>query len=448
MAFDLGKRDSGDNQKAGPKSDERKVKFDLRKSAEAEVPVTVAGAEASVSGPALDTKSAAARVLQTEPSATPASSTSAAREASSPSGGSWKMVAGVIAIAIAVVGAGWFLVPSDESPKSRDNRTETASTAGAASATTTGMTAPSSQAGQPAQVAPRADGLGLPADTPRGGAAEKYASNAANATSATGRDMDTLEPASAAASRVDAVVAVGGSELSALDAATASGAGSLPPPAEATSNSSVPGEASASKDYNAASSSVNGDGTLAARASGSPERAVTAPTDRGARGGDSNGPSTSPAESPAPIPGGYSQLSSGEATSGDLRSGVNSEVAESGGTAALEEQGERVVAVFVKASADLSVVRSDKLDAIAAEAKVSGDVRILVEGYASSDGALEFNLDLSQRRAEAVRQYLVDRGVAGAIIDVRGMGVANPVGDNFTAEGRRINRRAELSVSR
>ena len=123
-------------------------------------------------------------------------------------------------------------------------------------------------------------------------------------------------------------------------------------------------------------------------------------------------------------------------------------MAESGGTAALEEQGERVVAVFVKASADLSVVRSDKLDAIAAEAKVSGDVRILVEGYASSDGALEFNLDLSQRRAEAVRQYLVDRGVAGAIIDVRGMGVANPVGDNFTAEGRRINRRAELSVSR
>ena len=51
---------------------------------------------------------------------------------------------------------------------------------------------------------------------------------------------------------------------------------------------------------------------------------------------------------------------------------------------------------------------------------------------------------LSQRRAEAVRQYLIDKGVAANRLFARGYGETRPVGDNATEEGRYKNRRVEL----
>lgn len=73
--------------------------------------------------------------------------------------------------------------------------------------------------------------------------------------------------------------------------------------------------------------------------------------------------------------------------------------------------------------------------------------RVLIEGFTDSQGSDAMNLDLSQRRAEALRQALVDAGVAPSRIEVRGHGKAFPVADNGTAAGRQANRRVEVLFS-
>src|SRR5262249_37194042 len=86
------------------------------------------------------------------------------------------------------------------------------------------------------------------------------------------------------------------------------------------------------------------------------------------------------------------------------------------------------------------------LDEAVRELKQSGDVRILAAGYTDSIGSVPYNLKLSMRRAEAVKRYLVDHGIAANRITVEGFGKSNPVASNDTAEGRAQNRRVELHL--
>jgi len=72
---------------------------------------------------------------------------------------------------------------------------------------------------------------------------------------------------------------------------------------------------------------------------------------------------------------------------------------------------------------------------------------VLVEGFTDSTGSSEYNQDLSDRRARAVRTALQDTGVASDRISNRGYGKTFPVADNATAEGRQLNRRVEIIVS-
>lgn len=72
---------------------------------------------------------------------------------------------------------------------------------------------------------------------------------------------------------------------------------------------------------------------------------------------------------------------------------------------------------------------------------------LLIEGHTDSDGSQTYNQDLSLRRAEAVRQALVSRGVAFRRIEVRGYGETYPVTTSTTAEGRQQNRRVEVVFS-
>ena len=58
--------------------------------------------------------------------------------------------------------------------------------------------------------------------------------------------------------------------------------------------------------------------------------------------------------------------------------------------------------------------------------------------------SISSNLGLSERRAAAVRDYLVEHGVARAQLDTRGAGEADPVASNATEDGRSQNRRVEL----
>lgn len=73
--------------------------------------------------------------------------------------------------------------------------------------------------------------------------------------------------------------------------------------------------------------------------------------------------------------------------------------------------------------------------------------RVLVEGFTDSQGSDQMNLELSQRRADAFRQALLQAGVDDARIEVRAHGEALPVADNGTAAGRQQNRRVEVLFS-
>jgi len=74
-------------------------------------------------------------------------------------------------------------------------------------------------------------------------------------------------------------------------------------------------------------------------------------------------------------------------------------------------------------------------------------VPVTVEGHTDSIGTGRYNQKLSERRANAVRKYLIERGIASSRIRVVGYGEQRPIADNKTAEGRAINRRAEFEVT-
>lgn len=72
---------------------------------------------------------------------------------------------------------------------------------------------------------------------------------------------------------------------------------------------------------------------------------------------------------------------------------------------------------------------------------------VLVEGFTDSTGGTAFNQELSSRRAAAVRDALMQMGVAGNRVNVRGYGEAYPVSGNDSAAGRQLNRRVEIVLS-
>ena len=70
---------------------------------------------------------------------------------------------------------------------------------------------------------------------------------------------------------------------------------------------------------------------------------------------------------------------------------------------------------------------------------------LLIEGYASADGSEDFNTELSVRRAETVRDFLVSLGISEERLQVKGLGETAPIGDNESPEGRAKNRRVQFT---
>lgn len=70
-----------------------------------------------------------------------------------------------------------------------------------------------------------------------------------------------------------------------------------------------------------------------------------------------------------------------------------------------------------------------------------------VHGYTDSTGGKRINEQLSEQRADAVRKALVENGIPSETVTVKGMGPADPIGDNSTADGRMKNRRVEIQVT-
>jgi outer membrane protein OmpA-like peptidoglycan-associated protein len=86
-------------------------------------------------------------------------------------------------------------------------------------------------------------------------------------------------------------------------------------------------------------------------------------------------------------------------------------------------------------------------------AKISGimlahaGLTMQIEGHTDSVGGDDFNQQLSERRADSVRDFLAQNGVPASSITARGFGKTQPVASNDTIEGRQRNRRVELIVN-
>jgi outer membrane protein OmpA-like peptidoglycan-associated protein len=104
--------------------------------------------------------------------------------------------------------------------------------------------------------------------------------------------------------------------------------------------------------------------------------------------------------------------------------------------------------LFVTGKSELLPAAQDQLDQVAKALKDQGEVKpMVVEGYTDSVGTDSSNLTLSKNRAEAVRSYLVSKGVPSDKITSVGKGKANPVASNDTADGRANNRRVEIVIA-
>jgi outer membrane protein OmpA-like peptidoglycan-associated protein len=88
------------------------------------------------------------------------------------------------------------------------------------------------------------------------------------------------------------------------------------------------------------------------------------------------------------------------------------------------------------------------LDHLAGFLARNPDYQVVVEGHTDSSGTLDHNIKLSERRAEAVRDYLVRAGVGEARLSTNAVGPADPVAPNDTADNRARNRRVEFRPSR
>lgn len=79
--------------------------------------------------------------------------------------------------------------------------------------------------------------------------------------------------------------------------------------------------------------------------------------------------------------------------------------------------------------------------------KTNKELRVEIGGYTDSTGSEEHNLNLSEKRALAVVDFLVASGIPQGRLTHRGYGNASPVGDNVTSEGRKLNRRTEVQIT-
>jgi OmpA-OmpF porin, OOP family len=101
---------------------------------------------------------------------------------------------------------------------------------------------------------------------------------------------------------------------------------------------------------------------------------------------------------------------------------------------------------FMHDSARLTGNSSTVLDDMAAGLKEHPHMRVEVQGHTDSTGTATYNEQLSQRRAESVRQYLIDKGVSPSQVVAHGYGESQPVDTNSTAAGRAHNRRVVAKV--
>ncbi len=103
--------------------------------------------------------------------------------------------------------------------------------------------------------------------------------------------------------------------------------------------------------------------------------------------------------------------------------------------------------LFNPSSDHLTDSSSKALDDLAALLKDHPEWHLTIEGYTDNSGTPDKNLVLSQKRADAVKRHLVEKGIGEEHLTAIGYGQANPIADNKTAKGKAANRRVELKLS-
>jgi OOP family OmpA-OmpF porin len=110
-------------------------------------------------------------------------------------------------------------------------------------------------------------------------------------------------------------------------------------------------------------------------------------------------------------------------------------------------EGEEIVLQGVGFAKDSAALTSDSrrvLDEVATRLNRYPEMRFEIGGHTDSTGSAAYNQQISEQRAQAVKDYLVAKGVAVGRLEIRGYGQQKPIADNAQANGRALNRRVSL----
>lgn len=102
--------------------------------------------------------------------------------------------------------------------------------------------------------------------------------------------------------------------------------------------------------------------------------------------------------------------------------------------------------LFATGSAELQSGTNQNLDRLVDFLNEYPERRVLIEGHTDNVGNAEYNRNLSRQRAESVKSYLTQQGIASRALSVSGIGMDRPVTGNDTASGRQQNRRVEIII--
>ena len=105
---------------------------------------------------------------------------------------------------------------------------------------------------------------------------------------------------------------------------------------------------------------------------------------------------------------------------------------------------EKIVIHFKHNSNELSDKAYLTLDRFAAALVENTGIDVTVKGYTDTSGSQQYNLSISNFRANLIKSYLLGKGIHPSRISAVGMGSQNPMASNETAEGRQKNRRVEI----